>query len=66
MATLAGVTDLHEQPVTVEQVAAAMAAPGFYTGSNDPREHAAEAERLGGRTVYRMRLTNALLGAVQT
>lgn len=56
----------HEEPATVEQLAAAMDALGFYTGSNDPSEHAAEALRLGGADVYRMRLVNALLGAVQT
>lgn len=55
-----------EEPATVEQVAAAMDALGFYVGSNDPGEHAAEALRLGGPGAYRMRLVNALLGAVQT
>ena len=55
-----------EEPATVEQVAAAMDALGFYVGTNDPGEHAAEALRLGGADAYRMRLVNALLGAVQT
>lgn len=53
-----------EEPATVEQVAAAMDALGFYVGPNDPGEHA--ALRLGRADAYRMRLVNALLGAVQT
>jgi hypothetical protein len=60
------VTARHEEPATVEQLAAAMDALGFYSGSNDPREHAPEALRLGGADAYRLRLVNALLGAVQT
>lgn len=59
-------TARHEEPATVEQLAAAMDALGLYTGSNDPGEHAGEALRLGGADAYRMRLVNALLGAVQT
>jgi hypothetical protein len=43
-----------------------MTALGLYTGSNAPHEHAEEAGRLGGPASYRMRLANALLGAVQT
>jgi hypothetical protein len=54
-----------DPPATVEQLAAAMAALGLYTGHNTPEEHAEEAERLGGRDVYRLRLANALLGGVQ-
>ncbi|MFI6803262.1 DUF6245 family protein [Streptosporangium canum] len=41
-----------------------MAALGLYDGSNTAAEHAAAA-RLGGDGPYRMRLANALLGAVQ-
>lgn len=55
-----------EEPATVEQLAGAMAVLGFYTGSNDPAEHEDEARRLGALDAYRMRLVNALLGAVQT
>lgn len=55
-----------EEPATVEQVAAAMDALGFYVGTNNPGEQAAEALRLGGTDAYRMRLVNSLLGAVQT
>jgi len=39
---------------------------GLYSGANTPAEHAAEALRLGGQDVYRVRLANALLGAAQT
>ncbi|SFJ85364.1 hypothetical protein SAMN05216275_11353 [Streptosporangium canum] len=42
-----------------------MAALGLYDGTNSPEEHAEEATRLGGPEPYRMRLANALLGAVQ-
>ena len=52
-------------PASVEQVAAAMAALGAYTGNNTSAEHAAEAARLGGADAYRVRLVNALLGVVQ-
>lgn len=55
-----------EHPATVEQLAAAMAALGMYHGSNTEAEHAKEAARLGGEEAYRMRMANALLGAVQT
>ncbi len=48
-------TARHEEPATVEQLAAAMDALGFYTGSNDPGEHTAEALRLGRADAYRMR-----------
>jgi hypothetical protein len=54
------------EPVTVEQIGAALAALGLYDGSNTASEHAAEAARLGGADAYRVRLVNALLGAVQT
>jgi hypothetical protein len=40
--------------------------PRCYDGSNTAFEHAAEAARLGGAEAYRVRLVNALLGAVQT
>ena len=43
-------TACHEEPATVEQLTAAMDALAFYTGSNDPGEHAAEPLRLGGPT----------------
>jgi Family of unknown function (DUF6245) len=49
----------------VEQIAAAMAALGFYRGKNTPEEHAEEAARLGGPDSYRVRMVNALLGTVQ-
>ncbi|WP_067470763.1 DUF6245 family protein [Nocardia amamiensis] len=55
-----------DQPVTVEQIAAAMAALGMYQGRNTSTEHAAEAARLGGADAYRVRMVNALLGMVQT
>jgi Family of unknown function (DUF6245) len=54
-----------EAPVTVEQIAAAMVALGFYCGKNTPEEHAEEAARLGGPDAYRVRMLNALLGMVQ-
>lgn len=56
----------HEEPAPAEQLAAAMGALGFYTGTHDPGQHAGDAMRLGGADAYRMRLVNALLGAVQT
>lgn len=59
-------TAVHEEPAAVEQLAAAMAALGFYTGTNAPGGHEDEARRLGGPEAYRLRLVNALLGAVQT
>jgi len=52
--------------VTVERIGAALAALGLYDGSNTASEHAAEAARSGGTEAYRVRLVNALLGAVQT
>ena len=55
-----------DTPSSVTQLAAAMAALGLYRGANTPAEHAAEARRLGGDAAYRLRLVNALLGAVQT
>jgi len=55
-----------DTPSSVTQLAAAMAALGLYGGANTPAEHAAEARRLGGDAAYRLRLVNALLGAVQT
>jgi hypothetical protein len=60
------VKTVRDEPATVEQLGGAMAVLGFYTGSNDPGEHEAEARRLGGPDAYRIRLVNALLGAVQT
>lgn len=39
---------------------------GMYHGSNTAEEHAQEAARLGGPDAYRVRMVNALLGAVQT
>lgn len=55
-----------QAPVTVEQIAAAMAALGLYDGENAPEEHAEEAARLGGPDAYRVRMVNALLGVVQS
>lgn len=52
--------------MTVERLAAAIAALGLYHGENTPEEHAAEAARLGGADAYRVRMVNALLGMVQT
>src|SRR5450759_1408707 len=54
-----------QEPATVTQRAAAMSALGLYGGANTPAEHTAEALRLGGQDTYRVRLANALLGAVQ-
>ncbi|MEU7457548.1 DUF6245 family protein [Streptosporangium roseum] len=56
---------LHDQPASAVQLGAAMAALGMYDGTNTATEHASEAARLGGDGPYRMRLANALLGAVQ-
>lgn len=53
-------------PVTVQQLVAAMMALGNYTGNGNEAEHQAEAERLGGMDMYRMFLSNALLGCVET
>jgi len=53
-----------DEPATPEQLAAALAALGTYTGKGDAAEHAAETERLGAGP-YRMQLANALLGAAQ-
>ena len=58
-------TALHEEPATFEQLAGAMNVLGFYTGRNAPDAHEDEARRVGGVDAYRMRLVNALLGAVQ-
>ncbi|MBV9141546.1 MAG: hypothetical protein JO115_11610 [Pseudonocardiales bacterium] len=58
--------DQRSESVTVEQVGAALAALGLYDGSNTSSEHTAEAARLGGTDAYRVRMVNALLGAVQT
>ena len=58
--------DKPAEPVTVEQIGAALAALGLYDGCNTAAEHAAEAARLGGTDAYRVRIVNALLGAVQT
>lgn len=54
-----------EASVTVEQIAAAMAALGLYDGENTPAEHAAEAARLGRPDAYRVRMATALLGVAQ-
>ncbi len=54
-----------DEPATVEQIAAAMAALGLYDGANTAAEHAAEAARLGGVEAYRLRMVNALLGMAQ-
>ncbi|GGK94007.1 hypothetical protein Ppa06_70060 [Planomonospora parontospora subsp. parontospora] len=54
-----------DEPASAEQLGAALAALGLYGGSNTAAEHEAEANRLGGMVPYRMRLANALLGAVQ-
>ena len=59
-------TALHEEPATVEQLAGAMTVLGFYTGRNATDEHEDEERRLREIEAYRMRLVNALLGAVQT
>jgi Family of unknown function (DUF6245) len=58
-------TAVRQEPATVTQRAAAMSALGLYGGANTPAEHTAEALRLGGQDTYRVRLANALLGAVQ-
>jgi hypothetical protein len=58
-------TAVRQEPATVTQRAAAMSALGLYGGANTPAEHTAEASRLGGQDTYRVRLANALLGAVQ-
>lgn len=52
------------EPATAEQLAAALVALGMYTGTNSAAEHAQESARFGAKH-YRMRLANALLGAVQ-
>ncbi|MFI6803191.1 DUF6245 family protein [Streptosporangium canum] len=57
--------DSSDEPASAVQLGAAMAALGLYDGTNTAAEHAAEAARLGGDGPYRMRLANALLGAVQ-
>ncbi|MEU0484155.1 DUF6245 family protein [Streptosporangium sp. NPDC006013] len=54
-----------DQPASAQQLGTALAALGLYGGTNTAAEHAAEAARLGGPDPYRMRLANALLGAVQ-
>jgi len=59
-------TAAKQEPSSVTQLAAALAALGLYSGANTPTEHAAEARRLGGQDAYRVRLANALLGAAQT
>jgi hypothetical protein len=52
------------EPATVDQLAAALVCLGMYTGTNSAAEHAQESARFGADH-YRMRLANALLGAVQ-
>ncbi|MFD8780899.1 DUF6245 family protein [Kitasatospora sp. NPDC059599] len=54
-----------ETPVTVEQIGAALAALGVYEGDNTPAEHAERAAQFGSPDIYRLRLLNTLLGAVQ-
>jgi hypothetical protein len=51
-----------DNPSSVEQIVAAMAALGMYSGENTELEHAREAKRLGGMNAYQARLANALLG----
>ncbi|MEE1827345.1 hypothetical protein PUR61_34910 [Streptomyces sp. BE20] len=52
-------------PVTVEQIGAALAALGVYEGNNTPVEHVERAAQFASPDVYRLRLLNTLLGAVQ-
>lgn len=52
------------EPATVEQLAAALVSLSMYTGTGSAAEHAEESARFGAKH-YRMRLANALLGAVQ-
>lgn len=54
-----------DTPATVTQLAAAMAALGYYNGTNSDAEHAQEAARLGSEPYYRLLLANALLGGVE-
>jgi len=54
-----------DNPFTVEQIVAAMAALGMYRGEQTELEHAREAKRLGGMNTYQARLANALLGVVE-
>ena len=54
-----------DNPFSVQQLAAAMAALGMYHGDNSDLEHAKEAKRLGGKDAYQARLVNALLGVVE-
>ncbi|MEV4246705.1 DUF6245 family protein [Streptosporangium canum] len=54
-----------DEPAPAARLGAAMAALGLYGGTNTAADHAGEAARLGGEGPYRMRLANALLGAVQ-
>ncbi|WP_433539541.1 DUF6245 family protein [Streptosporangium sandarakinum] len=56
---------LSDEPASAAQLAAALAALGLYDGTGTADEHATEAARPGGEGPYRMRLANALLGAVQ-
>ncbi|MFH7600242.1 DUF6245 family protein [Streptomyces racemochromogenes] len=51
--------------VTVEQIGAALAALGLYDGDNTPAEHARNAAAFARPELYRLRLLNTLLGAVQ-
>ncbi|MFJ2894959.1 DUF6245 family protein [Streptomyces sp. NPDC087218] len=51
-------------PAKVERVAAAMAALGSYGGEGAAEGRAGETVRLGGPDAYRVRMANALLGAV--
>ncbi|MFJ3792178.1 DUF6245 family protein [Kitasatospora sp. NPDC090091] len=51
--------------MTVGQIASAMAALGLYEGNSTPAEHAEYAAQVGGAGIHRVRLLNALLGAVQ-
>lgn len=55
-----------ETPFTTEQIISAMIALDGYTGKNTEIEHKAEEKRLGGKDIYRIFLSNALLGMVET
>ncbi|MFJ8039149.1 DUF6245 family protein [Kitasatospora sp. NPDC096147] len=52
-------------PVTVEQIAAALAALDYYDGENTPQAHARYAAGYPDPEAYRAALLNALLGSVQ-
>ncbi|MFI5527828.1 DUF6245 family protein [Kitasatospora sp. NPDC051853] len=52
-------------PLTVEQMAGALVALGYFQGENTPEAHAYYAARHKNLELYRMGLLNSLLGAVQ-